>query len=843
MPESKLPLSFLFVVGLLLQSTDGQQAESVPEERPLIDLLLSSPPRLANGTTPNGRSSNLAGVNNAKYLDFLIRSLPNVPPTAQQNHQREEQGTGSTAQQTLSLGEVKSQSHAPVSFDRAQIRGVSGYVRPTIKDLRRLPYLNSRKNRRYQQIHNTRGIQTDDIGLILSFHTDLDNRIVRRAGLSDAQTQTNTTLEVVPSDPVQRSDEELSNEENDSKHADDTDEKGKTNQGEHGPVLEAEINRRGKLIIHESQQNDHPAEHKFLAGALRFGLPSSDNLKLCENFVLSYDRRLKHPIWVLQHLTPERVRGNEPVDGGLSSFYSNETLHEYFRSTNDDYLGSGYDRCHMSPACDDMADRRWMDQSFCLTNIAPQLPGLYRGPWRLLEKYVDHLARRSRNMYIVTGTAYQPMEKAQTITYRLIGENRVSVPTHFYKVWVREDVRGKLSMEGFLLPNIREIKENFLLAPFRIDIDKDLSSIERSTGLIFFDKLDRSKAEKPVSFQERFIDKVRSLKEKSEGSPEASTSKDSLKSKLVYDQEALDQESPTAVSEQGSNIIEQPTQSSLELSRSTSVSAEENRVITDLGEQVAREIDRPVCITIYPEVDPNASIEKVYDYLFAASRFGIPNSNDLKLCENFVLSYDRRLKHPVWMLEVFDSDRLPTSFANRRLFQLNQTRPCYFPTIIEDNVGKKASTSHANSLADQHQVRGNTYCLSTFAPQLMSVRKGPWAMLENHIFQLARRSKNLYVITGTVYLPDKKNRVVYQMIGNNKVNVPTHFYKVLVSESQHGDLSMEAYEVPNSQSASRAKSLGPFRVDVDKDLPKLERFCGLKFFEKLDRRGVAKPKR
>ena len=44
---------------------------------------------------------------------------------------------------------------------------------------------------------------------------------------------------------------------------------------------------------------------------------------------------------------------------------------------------------------------------------------------------------------------------------------------------------------------------------------------------------------------------------------------------------------------------------------------------------------------------------------------------------------------------------------------------------------------------------------------------------------------------------DGKNYVKYEVIGNSSVAVPTHFYKVIVSEVADGTLEMESYVMPN----------------------------------------------
>ena len=41
---------------------------------------------------------------------------------------------------------------------------------------------------------------------------------------------------------------------------------------------------------------------------MKHGYPSLDNLRVFEDFVLSYDRRTRVPNWVFEHLTPAKMR-------------------------------------------------------------------------------------------------------------------------------------------------------------------------------------------------------------------------------------------------------------------------------------------------------------------------------------------------------------------------------------------------------------------------------------------------------------------------------------------------------------------------------------------------------
>lgn len=76
------------------------------------------------------------------------------------------------------------------------------------------------------------------------------------------------------------------------------------------------------------------------------------------------------------------------------------------------------------------------------------------------------------------------------------------------------------------------------------------------------------------------------------------------------------------------------------------------------------------------------------------------------------------------------------------------------------------------------------------------------------------RSRSLFV-SRTLYLPrkeaDGKSYVRYQVIGNNSVAVPTHFYKVIVGERADGKLDLESYIMPNQVIADKTP-LAVFQV-------------------------------
>lgn len=245
-----------------------------------------------------------------------------------------------------------------------------------------------------------------------------------------------------------------------------------------------------------------------LKKSAKFGLPSQDNLRLFNDFILSYDRRLRAPAWVIEHLTPEKLAQQEGSRAN-SDFHEDRAIHEYFRAKLADFRKSGYDRGHMAAAANHKTSQDNMDQTFVLSNVSPQVAELNQDAWNRLEIYVRWAAKRSKNLYVVSGPLYLPMTGRDGnlyVTYRVLGSNHVSVPTHYFKVFLIETKDNKFVLEAFLMPN-NQLEKGVPIDKFRVPIEK-LDTIERASGVIFFDQLSREKVEKPTKLPLEFKDRI-----------------------------------------------------------------------------------------------------------------------------------------------------------------------------------------------------------------------------------------------------------------------------------------------------------------------------------------------
>lgn len=217
------------------------------------------------------------------------------------------------------------------------------------------------------------------------------------------------------------------------------------------------------------------------SGITRFGLPGLSQLKTRQSHVLSYDSRLRGPVWVLEQLNGERLQGG--ANRQDSDFIEDDSVHPYHRAFNSDYRGSGFDRGHLAAAANHKWSQKAMDETFILSNVYPQNPNLNQNAWNKLEKSCRGLTRSNRNVYVCTGPLFLPKREADGKTYvkyQVIGANHVAVPTHFFKVVVLEKYNGEIELRPYVMPNC-PVDDQIPLDRFLVPIE----SIERAAGLLF----------------------------------------------------------------------------------------------------------------------------------------------------------------------------------------------------------------------------------------------------------------------------------------------------------------------------------------------------------------------
>jgi endonuclease G len=122
-----------------------------------------------------------------------------------------------------------------------------------------------------------------------------------------------------------------------------------------------------------------------------------------KEFALSYNRDKGTPNWVSWHLSDEWTGGLARVD----TFRPDPAVPpDWYRVQATDFLGTGFDRGHMTPNADRDEDGAISinQATFLMTNMVPQAPDNNQGAWADLENYLRTLLP-ANELYIVSGPA------------------------------------------------------------------------------------------------------------------------------------------------------------------------------------------------------------------------------------------------------------------------------------------------------------------------------------------------------------------------------------------------------------------------------------------------------
>ncbi|XP_042334900.1 endonuclease G, mitochondrial [Sceloporus undulatus] len=238
------------------------------------------------------------------------------------------------------------------------------------------------------------------------------------------------------------------------------------------------LGRKAEAASEESP----PSPPVSLEGQLaKYGLPGVAQLRSRQCYALAYDPRLRGAWWVLERLEPESLQGQ--AQRSRCEFRPDPSLHRFHRATSRDFQGSGFDRGHLAAAANHRRSQEGMEETFLLSNVAPQNPHLNQNAWNNLEKYCRSLTKYNKNVYVCTGPLFLPRMEADGkmyVKYQVIGENHVAVPTHFFKVLILEKPAGEIELRSYVMPNA-PVDEKIPLERFLVPIE----SIERASGLLF----------------------------------------------------------------------------------------------------------------------------------------------------------------------------------------------------------------------------------------------------------------------------------------------------------------------------------------------------------------------
>lgn len=193
---------------------------------------------------------------------------------------------------------------------------------------------------------------------------------------------------------------------------------------------------------------------------LRYGAPVCDQVLTGRYFTIGYSWYFRQAKWTLEIINRERQLFPDLEKAErLDNFRADMRLPGRFRSSLQDFKGSGFDRGHLVPSANQNFGPLVNSETFLLSNMSPQHEDFNRKKWADLEDAVRLLDAEEDifETYVLTCPVFyfdRPIATIGAIT----GPdgtrgNNIPVPHAFIKSVLAEDKRGQLGLWTFEMEN------------------------------------------------------------------------------------------------------------------------------------------------------------------------------------------------------------------------------------------------------------------------------------------------------------------------------------------------------------------------------------------------------
>ncbi len=186
-------------------------------------------------------------------------------------------------------------------------------------------------------------------------------------------------------------------------------------------------------------------------------------------------------------------------------------------------------------------------------------------------------------------------------------------------------------------------------------------------------------------------------------------------------------------------------------------------------------------------------------------------------------AYDGRTKGPSWVLQVITPGEAREIISDVKFYE-DTSIPPSMRSQLSDFQNSGFDIAHLVNVSEEG-VFSTEFPISTASPQLPQFNRVYWAKIDSYIRELVKKLgvMRILVITGPLYLPHKESNgkwyVKYQVIGENQVAVPTHFFKAIFYPTENfsrtgSPVGSEIYVIPN-QDLSESVPLDSFRTSIE----------------------------
>jgi len=230
--------------------------------------------------------------------------------------------------------------------------------------------------------------------------------------------------------------------------------------------------------------------------------------------------------------------------------------------------------------------------------------------------------------------------------------------------------------------------------------------------------------------------------------------------------------------------------------------------------------------TSQPSAQPNNFSTQTNEHL----QYGLPSiDGQLIIREGYALLHDGNKKVPLWVSYHLTKEDLQGTAGRTDDFRPDPDIPVGKRAELSDYKGSGYDRGHMAPAGDMNRskkVMSESFYLSNMCPQEPTLNRNKWRILEEKARDFTLAKGESWIITGPVFMDidGDGNKDCLGRIGTNRVWVPTHFYKIIVTKN--GEIKAISFLMPNWFSEGKIKD---YQVPIDS----IEKITGLDFLNEL----------
>lgn len=228
---------------------------------------------------------------------------------------------------------------------------------------------------------------------------------------------------------------------------------------------------------------------------LKYGFPESNVVILYKRQVIYYDTEKGLAKWAAYKLRKKDIEGPGKRDD--SKFQTDPRIQGGMQTSSLANFKGKLHKAHEVPAADSKASQSEMNDTFKFTNIYPEYND--NKLWSAVEVYIrEKVLKDFKEAWIYIIPAFKSKDSDPFVTYSVVGDTEVAVPTHMFKfvIATSDSGDGTLVTGAFMVRNAKrygckELKKGN--EPFEYVFDNevktDIKTIARDTGIRFDEML------------------------------------------------------------------------------------------------------------------------------------------------------------------------------------------------------------------------------------------------------------------------------------------------------------------------------------------------------------------